>query len=78
MMGLAGRASGGPSAPPQGGWVGKENCVSFRQGNPIIWQASLLFAQPRELPRIHALSAYQRQRQSGQRIYDPTTFNPKA
>jgi hypothetical protein len=38
MMGLDGRASGGPPAPPQGGWVGKKDYVWFRQGKPMIWQ----------------------------------------
>ncbi len=43
MMGPVGRASGGQPAPPQGGWVGKENYMWFRQGNPMIWQVFSLF-----------------------------------
>jgi hypothetical protein len=62
MMGPAGRASGGPLAPPQGGWVVKQNYVWFRRHIPIIWRVFSLFALPREMPRTSALSVYRKQR----------------
>jgi hypothetical protein len=77
VNGGAGRACG-PSAPPQGGRVGKENYVWFRRGKQMIWRVFSLFTPPRGMPRIRALSVYQRQRRSGQRINNPTTFNPEA
>jgi len=64
MMGPAGRASGGPPAPPQGGWVGKQNFVWFRRRIPIICRVFSLFAPLREMPRTSALSVYRKQRRS--------------
>jgi hypothetical protein len=58
MMGAAGGASGGPPAPPQGGWVGKQNYVWLRWRIPIIWRVFSLFVLPREMPRTSALSVY--------------------
>jgi hypothetical protein len=58
MMGPAGRTPGGPPAPPQGGWVGKQNYVWFRRRIPIIWQVFPLFVLLREMLRTSALSVY--------------------
>jgi hypothetical protein len=68
MMGPAGRASGGPLAPPQqGGWVVNQNYVWLRRRLLIMWRVFSLFVLLREMPRTSALS-----------VYDPTTFNPEA
>jgi hypothetical protein len=70
MMGPAGRASGGPPAPPQSGWVGKQNYVWFRR-------VFSLFALSREMPRTSAF-CLSKAKTIGPRVYDPTTFNPEA
>ncbi len=77
-MGPVGRASGCPPAPPQGGWVGKQNCVWFRRRIPTVWRVFSVFvmskgnaASPRAFPLTTAKTI-------GPRVSDPTKFNPLA
>jgi hypothetical protein len=59
MMGPAGHASGGPPAPPQGGWVLKQNYVWLSRRLSIIWRVFSLFVLLREMPRTSALFVYE-------------------
>ncbi len=66
MMGPAGRASGGPTAPP------KQNYVWLRRRLPIIWRVFSLLVLLREMPRTSALSVYESKddRSASLRSYD--------
>ncbi len=71
----AARRPVGPSAPPQGGWVGKQNFCVVQAANTNSMAGIPLFVLSKGNAAHQRAFHFSKAKTIGPRVCDPTTFN---